>query len=161
MAKKFQWQRPEHCKPGRKPEAKSRTLVTRRELPGETKPSSSLSPAVAELAEVDPAVLVQKTLVTLDLLHDMLREEMRNRGWLEDVIEEETDGDKSPRRREAMLKAISMPTLVMASKNLSGAIKTLQEAAPGKKEQAQNEAERIAAGDSDWGSDLGAPGDLN
>lgn len=78
-------------------------------------------------------------------LMDELEAVTAHHGELEDMIcAEESD----PRRRQALLKAISLPERAMTLKNLSTTLKTLNEtAAPaGKKEQRQQAAENVAGG---------------
>lgn len=77
-------------------------------------------------------------------------------GELEELIEFATANDEDDRRRDAMLKAVSLPARSQIAKNLATALKTINEAggpAKGKKEQ---QAERAAAVGRKFGA-IGAP----
>lgn len=77
-------------------------------------------------------------------------------GELEELIEVATAGDEDDRRRDAMLKAVSLPARSQIAKNLATALKTINEAggpAKGKKAQQQ---ERAAAVGRKFGA-IGAP----
>ncbi|TXI87782.1 MAG: hypothetical protein E6Q40_04570 [Cupriavidus sp.] len=68
------------------------------------------------------------------------------RGELEDMIIDATDGDDDAARREAMMKAVSLPGRAATLKTLALAFKTINEAsAPqGKKAAAQERADEVA-----------------
>ena len=70
------------------------------------------------------------------------------RGELEDLIISATEGDEEDARRDAMLRAISLPGRANTLKTLALALKTLNEAAApqGKKAQAQERANAIGGG---------------
>ncbi|CAN5575941.1 hypothetical protein BH10PSE14_BH10PSE14_06600 [soil metagenome] len=70
------------------------------------------------------------------------------RGELEDIIIDATDGDEDEARRDAMLRATSLPSRANTMKTLALALKTLNEAsAPqGKKQQQQDKAQSIGGG---------------
>ncbi|MEG8040490.1 hypothetical protein QP166_14485 [Sphingomonas sp. LR60] len=77
-------------------------------------------------------------------------------GELEELIEVATASDEDDRRREAMMKAVSLPARSQIAKNLATTLKTINEAAApakGKKAQAQ---ERAAAVGRKFGA-IGAP----
>lgn len=83
------------------------------------------------------------------LVHRMLDEldvVTSRRGELEDMIIEATDGDDEEARRDAMMKAVSLPSRANTMKTLALALKTLNEAsAPqGKKAQQQEKANEVA-----------------
>lgn len=105
-------------------------------------------------SEVKPADLVKTARVIVDMLMTELRVASANADLLEQIVEEETAGDKSPRRRDFMLRMVSMPVRAKTMQNLASALRMLDDAAPGKKEQAQEDAKTAGAG-SDWGDDLG------
>jgi hypothetical protein len=63
---------------------------------------------------------------------------------IEDDIYTETGEDKSPLRRQAMMRAVSLPTRASTAKNLSAALRGLAEAAPGKRKQASERAKEVA-----------------
>jgi len=67
------------------------------------------------------------------------------RGELEDMIIGATDGDEEDARRDAMMRAVSLPVRANTMKTLALALKTLNEAsAPqGKKAAAQEKANEI------------------
>lgn len=67
------------------------------------------------------------------------------RGELEDIIIEATDGDDEDARRDAMMKAVSLPTRAKTMQTLALALKTLNEAAApqGKKAAAQEKANEV------------------
>lgn len=77
-------------------------------------------------------------------------------GELEELIEIDTASDENGQRRDALLKAVSLPARSQIAKNLATALKTINEAggpAKGKKAQAQ---ERAAAAGRKFGA-IGAP----
>jgi hypothetical protein len=77
-------------------------------------------------------------------------------GELEEIIEDATAEDDNEQRRDAMMKAISLPARSQIAKNLAGALKTINEAAgpqQGKKAATQ---ERATAIGRKFGS-IGAP----
>lgn len=78
----------------------------------------------------------------------------KNVGLIEAIIEEETRGDKSPRRRDMLLKAISNPARMAAVKNMAAAFDILYGAGPGKKAQAMADAKNVGGDQSMWGNDL-------
>jgi hypothetical protein len=79
-------------------------------------------------------------------------------GEMEDAIEEANPGKSGMRRREAMMKAVSLPVRAGTLKNLALAVKTLAETlAPAGKKAAAAEEARIAGQGSDWGDDLAPP----
>jgi hypothetical protein len=116
------------------------------------------SDAIRKAARSDPAELVDDTRDILARLRDELDAVTSYVGELEDLIIDDTADDKDSRRRNAMLKAVSLPTRILAAKNLALALKTLTDAAPGKKEEANNRASEVASGQDDlWGDDLAVP----
>jgi hypothetical protein len=58
-------------------------------------------------------------------LFDELREASDNRDEIEAAIEDETKGDRSPKRRNMMLKAVSLGSRASTLFSLSGALKNL------------------------------------
>lgn len=91
----------------------------------------------ANLAD-DGRNLVGRMLDELDVITS-------KRGELEDMIVDATDGDDEDARRDAMLKAVSLPVRAGTMKTLALALKTLNEAsAPvGKKVAAQQRANEV------------------
>ncbi len=79
-------------------------------------------------------------------------------GELAEEIEAAAPGSDNARRREGMLKAISLPTRSGILKNLAQSVKTLAEAnAPAGKKAAAAEDAKTAGFGSDWGDDLAIP----
>jgi type II secretory pathway component PulF len=70
------------------------------------------------------------------------------------IIDEETRGEKSPKRRQLLLRLSSLSTRTQAARNLASAMSILQDAGPGKKEQAKEAASEVGSGASPWGDDL-------
>ncbi len=58
-------------------------------------------------------------------LFDELSAATSNLGEIEEAIEAETESDKSPQRRSAMLKAVSLPSRSSAMLSLAGALRHL------------------------------------
>jgi hypothetical protein len=141
--------------PGSRP---STALVVIRESASErVEPSPSPrdadepSETIQKAARTDPHVLADDTLDVLSRLKDELDAVTTHVGELEDMIEAATKDDA--RARGAMMRAVSLSTRILAAKNLALALRTLQEAQPGKKEQRRQAAETAGMG-SLWGDDL-------
>jgi hypothetical protein len=109
------------------------------------------SETIQKAARTDPHVLADGTLDVLSRLKDELDAVTTHVGELEAMIEAATKDDA--RARGAMMRAVSLPTRILAAKNLALALRTLQEAQPGKKEQRRQAAETAGMG-SLWGDDL-------
>lgn len=94
----------------------------------------------ADIADTSRS-LVARMLEELDVVTS-------RRGELEELITDATDGDDDEARREAMLKAVSLPGRANTIKTLALALKTINEAsAPqGKKAAAQEKANAIGGG---------------
>jgi hypothetical protein len=79
------------------------------------------------------------------------------RGELVAWIDQETAGERDPRRRHAMIRAIDLPSRSTTLKNLATAAKTFAEihgsGSLGKKERAVEAAKSAGVG-TDWGDDL-------
>lgn len=113
-------------------------------------------PAIPEIvveAASKPLSIARRGRDIVERLLDELDAMTSHLGELEDMIIDETRGDKDSRKRNAMLRAISHGTRTMAAKNLALALRTYDEAAPGKKQQAQEAAETAGVG-TEWGDDL-------
>ncbi len=127
-AKAEKWVRPvrsaNRCEPERSP-------------PPPPKSDPEKPVASAELADGGRA-LVGRMLDELDVITS-------KRGELEDMIVAATDGDDEDARRDAMMKAVSLPVRAGTMKTLALALKTLNEAsAPvGKKQAAQQRAAEV------------------
>jgi hypothetical protein len=105
-------------------------------------PSDVLGLALAEVAEIGPKVLVSRGRDLVARLFDELSASTTHRGEIENLIIDETRGDKDGRRRYAMMKAVSLSARAAVVKNLALAAKTLSDAAPtgGKKEETRDRA---------------------
>lgn len=102
-------------------------------------PSDPEKPRDAGSIADDGRGLVARMLDELDVV-------TTRRGELEDMIVDATDGDDDEARRDAMMKAVSLPSRAATMKTLALALKTLNEAsAPqGKKAAAQERADEVA-----------------
>ncbi|WP_419827672.1 hypothetical protein [Sphingomonas sp.] len=83
----------------------------------------------------------------VDRMLDELDVTTSRRGELEDMIVAATDDDEDDARRDAMMRAVSLPGRANTLKTLALALKTLNEAAApqGKKAAEQAEADEMAA----------------
>ena len=100
---------------------------------------------LAALVPGDSATVAERARSLASRMVDELDAVTAHHGELEDMIcTEESD----PRRRGALLKAISLGERAMTLKNISQTLKTLNEAGetPGKKAQRQANAEKSASG---------------
>lgn len=141
-AKAEGWQRPVRSR-----EPVRTLLPVPRPAPAEPfePPAPRPSAAIAEHARQ----LVGRMLDELDAVTSY-------QGELEEVIVEATAEDDSDARRDAMMKAVSLPARSQIAKNLASALKTINEAASpqqGKKAAAQ---ERATAAGKRFGA-MGAP----
>lgn len=115
----------------------------------------TVSPVVTAAA-ADVGSIIGRGRNLINRLLDELDASTTKIGELEDLIEKATADDKDPRRYNALMKAVGLPTRAGAMKNLANALKTLNEAkTTGKKEQAQEAADTAGTG-TEWGSDLDA-----
>lgn len=67
-------------------------------------------------------------------------------GEIEQMILDETAGDRDGRRRHTLQQAVNLSTRAGVMKNLALAAKTLAEAAPGKREEEAEAAQKAASG---------------
>lgn len=77
----------------------------------------------------------------------------RHADELSEMVEEHFSGEGDDRIRMRLQKALDHETRTKSSAQLANALAKLQDAAPGKKEQAKADAE-TAGQDSGWGDDL-------
>lgn len=93
----------------------------------------------------DPADAITRGRVLADRMLDELDAVTSRQGELEDMIKEATAGDESPRRRDAMMRAVSLPMRANTLKTVAQALKTFAEttAPAGKKAEQQAAAERV------------------
>ena len=110
---------------------------------------------ILRAAATDTGTIVDRGRSMADRFIDELSAVTSHIGELEEMIEAETAGDKNPKRREAMYRAIELPMRSQVLKNIATAVRTFAEAAPGKKEEAQRAADTAGEG-TDWGDDLDA-----
>jgi hypothetical protein len=101
----------------------------------------------------DPVETASSVSLGKDLAHRLLGEldmATSRQDEIEDAIYEETKDDENGRRRQLMLKAVSLPARAMTLKTLAqalGALKDVEEgAAQGKKAQRQQSANQSASG---------------
>jgi hypothetical protein len=105
----------------------------------------------------DPAVIADDGRSLIARMLDELDVVTSRRGELEDLIIEATDGDDDDSKRDALMKAVSLPGRANTLKTLALALKTINEAsAPqGKKAAAQDRANAVG-GSRRFGA-MGAP----
>lgn len=106
---------------------------------------------VKAAAEWDVDVLAIKSLAVIAKLAHELDRVSDNAELLEQIVIEETAGDKSPKRRQLLTKILSLPTRLQGARNMASAFSIIVGHGPGKKDQAKAKAERVAGGDSEWG----------
>jgi len=94
----------------------------------------------------DAAVIAERGRGLVARMLDELDATTTHQGKLEEMIEDETSGDREARRRDGMLAAISLTGRAKTLKELATAFKTINEAsAPqGKKAGQQEKADQIA-----------------
>ena len=104
-------------------------------------PSDPHQPLAASDIAENGRSLVARMLDELDTVTS-------RRGELEDLIIEATDGDEDDSKRDALMRAVSLPGRANTLKTLATALKTINEAsAPqGKKAAAQDRAREVAGG---------------
>lgn len=97
---------------------------------------------------IDSAVIANGGRGLVSRMLDELDVVTSRRGELEDLIVEATEGDDDDARRDAMMKAVSLPGRANTLKTLALALKTINEAsAPqGKKAAQQERANAIGGG---------------
>lgn len=128
--------------------AKAEGWVRKVRTPKKCEPVRS-PPPPAEVSPDAPADAASIADGGRSLVHRMLDElnvVTSRRGELEDMIIEATDSDDEEARRDAMMRAVSLPSRANTMKTLALALKTLNEAsAPqGKKAAQQEKADKIA-----------------
>jgi len=104
----------------------------------------------------DPPIVAEGRALILRML-DELDTVTSRQGQLAEEIAAETAGDRDPRRRAAMLRAIGLSSRSTILKNLATATKTFAEVhrpgVLGKKERAVEAAKSAGLG-TDWGDEL-------
>ena len=119
-----------------------RTLRTVR-----TVPVAVADPPAEPVPVPDAAVIAERGRGLVARMLDELDATTTHQGKLEEMIEDETSGDREARRRDGMLAAISLTGRAKTLKELATAFKTINEAsAPqGKKAGQQEKADQIAS----------------
>jgi hypothetical protein len=119
-------------------------------------PEAAPAPVARAPDPSDPPIIAEGRALILRML-DELDAVTSYQGQLAEEIAVETAGDRDPRRRAAMLRAIDLSSRSTILKNLATATKTFAEVhgpgALGKKERAV-EAAKSAGRGTDWGDDL-------
>ena len=118
-----------------------RTLRTVR-----TKPVAVAASPAEPVPVPDAAVIAERGRGLVARMLDELDATTTHQGKLEEMIDDETSGDREARRRDGMLAAISLTGRAKTLKELATAFKTINEAsAPqGKKAGQQEKADQIA-----------------
>ena len=118
-----------------------RTLRTVR-----TEPVAVAASPVEPVPVPDAAIIAERGRGLVARMLDELDATTTHQGRLEEMIEDETSGDREARRRDGMLAAISLTGRAKTLKELATAFKTINEAsAPqGKKAGQQEKADQIA-----------------
>ena len=142
-AKKRKWSRPDaedlRCEPPREPECE----------PEQTR----VDEAIAETVSARSTELVKRgRRVILDLMSE-LEFLNKNAGVLSEMVERHFSGEDDDSAKRKLLKALDHETRTKSANYLATALAKLTDAAPGKKDQAQADAETAGHG-SGWGSDL-------
>ena len=122
----------------------ARTVRTVRTV--RTEPVAVTASPVEPVPVPDAAVIAERGRGLVARMLDELDATTTHQGKLEEMIEDETSGDREARRRDGMLAAISLTGRAKTLKELATAFKTINEAsAPqGKKAGQQEKADQIA-----------------
>jgi len=129
-AKAANWERQVRSKKRREPER-----VPVPSVPPEKEPAA------------DPAEIADEGRSLVARMLDELHVTTSRRGELEDLIIEATDDDDDDAKRDAMMRAVSLPTRANTLKTLALALKTINEAsAPQGKKAAQQERAKAIGG---------------
>jgi hypothetical protein len=117
----------------------------RKQQPPHVERKALVGEIVSVKADAKPEELTDRARGIAARLLDELDTVTANVGQLEDMIEAE---ESDPRRRGALMKAISLGERAMTLKNISATMKTLTEvmAPDGKKAARQDSAERASSG---------------
>jgi transposase-like protein len=142
-AKKRGWMRPDANQPPREPECKPEREPT--ETRSEAKAKSIASASVKDLTARGRNII----LALLDELEFLNRNHETIAGLVEDYV----NGQKDDGVRAKLLKVLDHETRSKTANYLATALAKLNDAAPGKKEQAEEDAKTAGQG-STWGDDL-------
>lgn len=142
-AKKRGWARPDANQPPREPECKP-----------EREPTPNRTEAVArDIASTPVKVLTARGRnILLDLM-DELEFLNRNHQTIADMVADYVNGEKDATVRAKLLKVLDHETRSKTANYLATALAKLNDAAPGKKEQAEDDAKTAGQG-TGWGDDL-------
>ena len=114
-------------------------------------PSPAAAPSPTMVKAADGSIdLAKSGKALLEMLMQELHLASAHPDFLEQVIAEETHGDRSPKRRQLLLRIVSLPTRIQAARNLASALALIAEAGPGKKQQRDEDAKTAGEG-SEWG----------
>lgn len=142
-AKKRGWTRPDANEPPREPECKP-----------EREPEQNGSEAAAKaIASTPVKVLTARGRNILLSLMDELEFLNRNHETIAGMVEDYVNGEKDAGARAKLLKVLDHETRSKTANYLATALAKLNDAAPGKKEQAEDDAKTAGQG-SAWGDDL-------
>lgn len=141
-AKKRGWARPDanhapcepECKPDREPA-----------------PARTAEATARAIASTSVKVLTDRGRnIILDLMAE-LEFLNRNHQTIAEMVEAYVNGEKDASARAKLMKALDHETRSKTANHLATALAKLQDAAPGKKEQAEEDAKTAGAGSSEWG----------
>lgn len=138
-AKKQKWQRPDVAAPAREPECEPSRERS------EARAKSIAGASVADLTGRGRSIILD-LMAELEFLN-------RNHQTIADMVADYVNGEKDAQARAKLLKVLDHETRSKTANYLATALAKLNDAAPGKKEQAQAAAETAGQG-SDWESDL-------
>jgi hypothetical protein len=85
----------------------------------------------------------------------------RNHQTIADMVADYVNGEKDSSARAKLMKALDHETRSKTANYLATALAKLQDAAPGKKEQAEEDAKTAGAGSSAWGDLDDVPASVN
>ena len=141
--KKHGWMRPEAKAPRREPD---------RELPREPRETRSEAQAKS-MASASVKDLTGRGRNIILALMDELEFLNRNHETIAGMVEDYVNGEKDAGARAKLMKVLDHETRSKTANYLATALAKLNDAAPGKKEQAEEDAKTAGQG-SGWGDDL-------
>ena len=142
-AKKREWARPDANQPPREPECKPE-----REPPPSC--SEARARSIASASVKDLTARGRNIILALMGEMEFLN---RNHQTIAAMVEDYVNGEKDSSVRAKLLKGLDHETRSKTANYLATALAKLNDAAPGKKEQAEEDAKNASAG-SDWDGDL-------
>lgn len=126
---------------------------TRQRAPVESRRAVFIAPAraIQTATRADIEELVDKGNELAARMLDELDATTTREGELKEMIGQACDGDDEAAKRDAMLRAVSLPSRAMTLRNLSATIKTLAEArAPKGKKAAERAFADVADRNTEW-----------